>query len=272
VHKLLLILLGIILISTSVKAQIELADPQFNNQIELCYEIFETKKDLTFNYYVYIDEITTTYGSRYSITSLRPGTSKEAEIRAQTLYTADPFCPILFTYSSDNPEKNHHYYKEINWDWKNQITSFVEISQIRDEYKREQHETQWKKEPSFDLSLIYNGLINGLPLNDYEQTSKLRFSIKQFSADVIFKIVTEEAITAAGQDWECYKIVAYPDLGPLLNWIKLFLGDTTTYIWITKTKPRLIIKTQTKTPWLQGEIILKDIKTKGDSLMQGGSK
>lgn len=244
-----------------------LVDPEIPSSTRLIYDIeipqekaVPAGRQEKFEYHNTIDKIKAEQGAAYSINSFVPLSSDEAEDRGQVIYLIDPYVPLFCNYTFKNNRKKYSYHKSMAWDWGEKKCEIVEIVQHPKKEERTERTMDWKDDPYLDFALIFNGLLNGLPISEKVNEAQLRLSLKWFTAKVAFKLVSREAVAAAGRNWECYKIEATPDLGALLNWVRIFWGDPKSYIWLTVNKPKIVVMAHIRAPGIERIAKLKMVE------------
>jgi len=213
-----------------------------------------------FEYHNLITKIKAEQGPAYLINSFVPLSSAEAEDRGQVIYLIEPYVPLFCNYTFKNNRKKYSYHKTMVWDWDAKKCEVVEVVKHPNKEERTERTMDWRIDPYLDFALIFNGLLNGLPISEKEKQANLRLSLKWFSANIVFNLVSRETLVAAGNEWDCYKIEATPDLGILLNWVKLFWGNPKSYIWLTVNKPKIVIVAHIRAPGIERIAKLKKIE------------
>jgi hypothetical protein len=235
-----------------------LVDPEIPSSTRLIYDIEVPQENETFEYHNLIDKIKAEQGAAYLINSFVP--SAEAEDRGQVIYLIDPYVPLFCNYTFKNNRKKYSYHKSMAWDWGAKKCEIVEVVRHPKKEERTERTMDWKDDPYLDFALIFNGLLNGLPISEKENEARLKLSLKWFTAKVVFKLVSREAVAAAGRNWECYKIEATPDLGALLNWVRIFWGNPKSYIWLTVNKPKIVVMAHIRAPGIERIAKLKMVE------------
>lgn len=237
-----------------------LMDPAMPSHTNLIYDIEIPQEKVTFEYHNMIKKIFSEQGPAYAINSFVPQSSAEVQDHGQTIYLVEPYVPLNCNYNFTNNRKKYSYQKSMAWDWKNKKCEIVEILKDVVKEQRTERTVEWDKDPYLDFALIFNGLLDGLPINEKQSEASLKLSLKWFTTKVVFKLVSREVVAAADRTWDCYKIEAAPDLGVLLNWVKLFWGNPKSYIWLTTKKPKIVVKAHIKAPGIERIANLKRIE------------
>lgn len=249
------VLLFILIFCIKALGQEMLKDPGFADKVNLAYDI-NVNGHMPFEYLIKVSA----GKDKYEVISLSKNGTGEAQ-KERTLYSRNPFRPLYYTTSFDVP--GFKYSKSIWWDWEKQLCTFYEVMKESD--KKDQGEKFTAKLDGdkffFNFALINTGLLCGLPINEGQKQCSLRIYLGQNSAKVNFTLIGRDNISTAGKDWDCYKIEANPELGPILNLIKFVLGNPKSYLWISSGAPRLIIKAHIKMPWMEYKANLKSIKS-----------
>ncbi|MFC1571308.1 hypothetical protein ACFL31_02000 [Candidatus Margulisiibacteriota bacterium] len=239
-------------------AETAFVDPELAPRSKLVYQVEESKQQ--FEHHIYVDQINAKEGQAYSIISDTSLGTLETS-RTKSVYAKSPFLPLSHIESYNNTTDNFYYYKVVHWNWQTKQSDFEEIYQDGEKNERNEFSTSWQDQPAYDVSLMYTGLLNGLPISADSRQTDLKLSVGNFAVAVDFQMVTTEVVSAAGRNWECYKIEATPNLGALLNWVKFFFGNPKSYFWLTTAMPKLIIRADVKTPWYERKAELKSFGT-----------
>ena len=255
-----LAILLLMLFAFSAAKATPLVDPEIPSATRLIYDIEIPQEKEKFEYHNTIDKIKTEQGAAYSINSSVPLSSAEAEDRGQIIYLMGPYVPLFCDYTFKNNRKKYSYRKTMVWDWEAKKCEIVEIVHHPKKEERTERTTNWKDDPYLDFALIFNGLLNGLPINEKERQANLKLSLKWFSANIVFNLVSRETLVAADNEWDCYKIEATPDFGVLLNWVKLFWGNPKSYIWLTANKPKIVVMAHIRAPGIERIANLKKVE------------
>ncbi len=255
-----LVIMLLILFAFSAARATLLVDPETPSATRLIYDIEIPQEKEKFEYHNLINKIKAEQGAAYSINSFVPLSSAEAEDRGQVIYLIGPYVPLFCDYIFKNNRKKYSYHKTMVWDWEAKKCQIVEIVQHPKKEERTERTMGWKDDPYLDFALIFNGLLNGLPISDKDKQANLRLSLKWFSANIVFNLVSRETLVAAGNEWDCYKIEATPDLGILLNWVKLFWGNPKSYIWLTVNKPKIVVMAHIRAPGIERIAKLKMVE------------
>jgi hypothetical protein len=184
-------------------------------------------------------------------------TDEAGENLTEAVYSKEPFSPL--NYVSRSITDKVSYSKEIKWDWESHECSYLEKLE---EKGKKPFVKEFSKtivgEGFFDIDLLSCGLLNSISINSGSPEGKAVLAAGSRIFDTDIRLTGIETVEAGGRIWDCYKIEAVPDLGPILNIAKLFMGNLKSEIWITREYPKVVAKVIIRQPWMETRAELKE--------------